>query len=207
MKILKHIINWTVWTLVSLYAVVMLAVQTPMVQEELGNKVARLVGEKLGTTVKVGRIDLGFLNRLILDDVVIYDQRQKEMLKVARMTAKIDVAPLAIGRISISSAQVFGAQLSLYKMTKDAPANYQFVLDSLASKDTTTQTPLDLRINSLIMRRSAISYDQWDAVKTPEKFNPQHVAVSGISAHIILKALREDSLNINIKRLTFLEQS
>ena len=93
MKILKHIINWTVWTLVSLYAVVMLAVQTPMVQQELGNKVSRLVGEKLGTTVKVGRIDLGFLNRLILDDVVIYDQRQKEMLKVARMTAKIDVAP------------------------------------------------------------------------------------------------------------------
>ena len=31
----------------------MLAVQTPMVQEELGNKVAKLVGEKLGTTVKV----------------------------------------------------------------------------------------------------------------------------------------------------------
>ena len=207
MKILKHIINWTVWTLVSLYAVVMLAVQTPMVQQELGNKVSRLVGEKLGTTVKVGRIDLGFLNRLILDDVVIYDQRQKEMLKVARMTAKIDVAPLAIGRISVSSAQVFGARLSLYKMTKDAPANFQFVLDSLASTDTTSQTPLDLRINSFIMRHSSVSYDQWDAVKTPEVFNPQHVMVSGISAHIILKALREDSLNINVKRLTFLEQS
>ena len=207
MKILKHIINWTVWTLVSLYAVVMLAVQTPMVQQELGNKVSRLVGEKLGTTVKVGRVDLGFLNRLILDDVVIYDQRQKEMLKVARMTAKIDVAPLAIGRISVSSAQVFGARLSLYKMTKDAPANFQFVLDSLASTDTTSQTPLDLRINSFIMRHSSVNYDQWDAVKTPEVFNPQHVMVSGISAHIILKALREDSLNINVKRLTFLEQS
>ena len=160
----------------------------PAAQRYIGSKVSEVLGEKLGTQVSVGRVDLGFLNRLILDDVVIYDQRKKEMLKVARMTAKIDVAPLAIGRISVSSAQVFGARLSLYKMTKDAPANFQFVLDSLASTDTTSQTPLDLRINSFIMRHSSVSYDQWDAVKTPEVFNPQHVMVSGISAHIILKA-------------------
>ena len=207
MKVLKHIVNWIVWTIVGLYATIMITISTPWAQEQLGNKVAEVVGEKLGTKVKVGRVDLGFLNRLILDDVVIYDQHKKQMAKVARMTAKVDIAPLALGRIVISSAQIFSAHFQFYKADKDSPANYQFVLDSLASKDTTSHTPLDLRINSFIMRHSSVTYDQRDEAPTPERFNPYHVYVAGISTHIILKALKDDSLNINVKRFTCVEQS
>ena len=207
MKVFKHIVNWIIWTAIGLYAIVMLAIHTPWVQRQMGSKVSEIVGKKLGTKVEVGRIDLGFLNRLILDSVIIYDQKSQPMLQVARMTAKMDMAPLAVGRIHISSAQVFGAKLRLERPTADAPTNFQFVLDSLASKDTTSHTPLDLRINSFIMRRSAVSYDQWDVAPTEGKFNPHHVNLQDISAHVILKALKDDSLNVSVKRLTFLEQS
>ena len=207
MRILKHIINWTVWTFVGLYAVIMLAVHTPLVQRQLGDSVAQLLGDELGTEVHIGRVDLGFLNRLILDSVVVYDQQHQEMLQVARMTAKVDLAPLAIGRISISSAQIFGANFNLYKPSADAPANFQFVLDSLASKDTTSHTPLDLRVNSFIMRHSSVSFNQWDVAPTPDKFNPQHINLTNISAHVILKTLTDDSLHVNVKRLTFMERS
>ena len=30
--------------------------------------------------MNVGRVDLGFLNRIIIDDVCIYDQQKKKML-------------------------------------------------------------------------------------------------------------------------------
>ena len=204
---MKHIVSWIVWTVVGLYATVMIAVRTPWAQRELGTRVSQLIEEKLGTKVEVGRIDLGFLNRLIMDDVVIYDQQKKQMVNVARMTAKVDLAPLALGRFVISSAQIFGARFQLYRSDMDSPTNFQFVLDSLASKDTTSQTPLDLSINSFILRRSSVTYDQWDEVPTPSRFNPYHVHVAGISAHIILKALKDDSLNVNVKRLTCVEQS
>ena len=207
MKVLKHIINWTVWTLVSLYAVVMIAIRIPRVQQYIGEKAAQAVGEKLGTKVEVGQIDLGFLNRLILDDVVIYDQQQQRMISAARITAKIDFSSLAVGRISISSAQLFGAHFQLYKATEEAQPNFQFALDSLASKDTTNQTPLDLRINSLIVRRSSVCYDQLDEPETQDKLNFKHLNIGSISAHAILKTLTEDSLNINLKRLSFTEQS
>ena len=82
MKIVQHIINWVIWTVVGLYAFVMCVVMTPWAQRELGTQVSRLIGEKLGTKVEIGRIDLGFLNRLILDDVVIYDQQQRKMVSV-----------------------------------------------------------------------------------------------------------------------------
>ena len=190
-----------------LYAIVMIAVRIPQVQQYIGEKTAQTIGEKLGTKVEVGQIDLGFLNRLILDDVVIYDQQQQRMVTAARITARIDFTPLAIGRISISSAQLFGAHFHLYKATEDAQPNFQFAIDSLASKDTTNHTPLDLRINSLIVRRSSVSYDQLDAPQTQDRLNPKHLDINGISAHAILKAVTDDSININLKRLAFNEQS
>ena len=185
----------------------MITIHLPWVQRQLGNQVAQAVADKLGTTVSVGRVDLGFLNRLIIDNVVVHDQQDKPMLEAARLTAKVELAPLAAGRISISSAQIFGVQLNLSRPTADAPANFQFVLDSLASKDTTTQAPLNLHVNSFIMRNGTVRYDQLDAPQTAGRLNPRHLLISNISAHIILKELRDDSLSVNIKRLACQEQS
>lgn len=179
----------------------------PQVQRFIGQQVAGALSKQLGTEVSVGRVDLGFFNRIILDDVVVLDQRQQDMLKASRLSAKIDVLPLLNGRISISSAQLFGAHFKLYRDSLGAPANFQFVLDSLASRDTTKHTPLDLRINSLIVRHSSIKYDQKDQPLTPELLNPKHLSFSDVSANIILKTLTDDSLNLNIKKLSFLEQS
>ncbi len=207
MKTVRKLVSWLVWGLLALVTSLMVALRLPAVQDWAGSKVAGVLGEQLGTEVSVGRVDLGFLNRLILDDVTILDQQRHPMVKVARLTAKVDLAPLALKRISVSSAQLLGARLQLSRPTADAPANFQFVLDSLASKDTTNQTPLDLRINSFIVRNSSITYDQWDEAPTPKRFNPYHIFVSGISGHINLKSLKDDSLNINVKRFTCVEQS
>ena len=129
------------------------------------------------------------------------------MLTISRMAVKIDYLPLANGKISISSAQLFGANARLYKKNADTPANFQFVIDSLASKDTTSHTPLDLRINSFIIRRSGVIYDRLDMARTNQQLNPHHLRISGISGHINLKALTDDSLHINVKRLSLHENS
>ena len=130
------------------------------------------------------------------DDVTIWDQQQKKMLQVARIATKVELLPLVDGRISISSAQVFGAKASFYKTDAASPANFKFVLDSLASKDTTGSTPFNLHIGSLIMRRSAITYEQYDVAPTHGKINPAHLNIQNISAHILLKTLKDDSVNV-----------
>ena len=179
----------------------------PQVQRFIGRQVADALSEQLGTEVSVGRVDLGFLNRIIVDDVVVLDQQQQDMLKASRLSAKIDILPLLNGRVSISSAQLFGAHFKLYRDSIGAPTNFQFLLDSLASRDTTKHTPLDLRINSLIVRHTNIQYDQKDQPFTPDQLNPKHLNFSDVNANIILKTLTDDSLNLNVKRLSFQEQS
>lgn len=206
-KILKRFISIVIWTVIAVNLLSAAILRLPSVQQFAGNKVSELLGDKLGTKVSVGRVDLGFLDRIIIDDVNIYDQQKKLMLTVSRMAVKIDYLPLANGRISISSAQLFGANARLYQKNAETPTNFQFVIDSLASKDTTSHTPLDLRINSLIIRRSGVIYDRLDVARTNQQLNPHHLRFSGISGHINLKALTDDSLHINVKRLSLHENS
>ena len=207
LKALKHIINWTVWSLLALYLLLIGATRLPFCQEFIGDKIALALSDKLGTHVSVGRIDIGLLNRIILDDVSILDQQNKQMLSVSRLSASIDLLPLTEGKIRISSAQLFGAHAKFYQNDLLSKPNFQFVIDSLASKDTTSHTPLDLRVNTFIIRHSSVSFDRQDVAQTPGLFNPKHLYVSDISAHILLKALTEDSLNVQIKRLGCQERS
>ena len=207
MKIFKWTISVLLWTVIALNVLFLGLTHLPAAQQYIGSKVAEYAGEMLGTQVCIGRVDLGILNRIIIDDVVIMDQRQQEMLRAARMSVNMDLLPLMDGKISISSAQLFGARFRLYRQNAEAPLNCQFMIDSLASNDTTSKKPLNLRINSLIVRHTNVAFDQHDQPQTEGLFNPAHLRLKDISAHINLRTLTDDSLNVNIKRFSFSEQS
>lgn len=184
-----------------------LFMKLPEVQNFLGNTVASIVSNKLGTKVFINKIDLGLFNRIIIDGILIYDKNGREMLKTAKMTARFELIPLVNGKISLSSVQIFGAHFVAYKSDSQTDANYQFVLDSLASKGNSKQSPIDFRINSLIMRNCSFSYDRYDIAPTPRKLNTSHLKLTDISAHIIIKTFSNDSINANIRRIAFNEQS
>ena len=196
-----------IWSVLGLYLLIILTFSIPAVQEYLGQRAARILAKELGTSVTIGRLKYGLLSHLTLYQVNIKDQRGVNMLTAGRISAHLDLLPLADGKISISTAQLFGAHAKFYQRDSLAKPNFQFVLDSLASKDTTSTSPLNLRINSLIIRHSTASYDRYDLPRTAGILNPNHIKVTDISSHIILKALSEDSLNVNIKRLSFKERS
>ena len=207
MKALKHIINPIIWSLLAIYLLLLVTVRLHPVQQFLAEKAASALSQKLGTEVSVGSISLGLFNRIIVDDLQIKDQQNSDMLRVGRLSARISLLPLAENRIVITSAQFFGAQGRFYRTDSLAQANFQFVLDSLASRDTTSHTPLDLCVSSLIIRHSSIGYDCLDQPKTPGILNLNHIALSDISTHVQLKVLTDDSLSVNLKRLAVKELS
>ena len=208
MKKLRTIIRWVIWTIAGLYITTIVLLHIPAVQGFLAQKVGDVAGDKLGTEVHVGRIDLGFINRFVLDDILIYDQSHKKMLSASRVGARVDIWHLLrTGEINISSAQLFGLRAELYKTSKDAKPNFQFVLDSLASKDTTSHTPLHLSINSLVIRHGNIKYDCLDVPTTPNRLNLNHINVSDISSYLILNKLDDTSVWADLRALAFKEAS
>ena len=205
MKRLKTTINIIIWTLVTIYFTVITLLNIPAVQTFIGSEIAGVIAAKLHTSVSISRVDVGFLNRIIIDGVRIDDLRGKQMFQATRLAAKISLTDLANGRIAVSSAQVFGMDTYLYKDSVGQPLNIQFVLDALASKDTTSHKPLDIEIGSLVVRHGKLRYDQLDS-HDYKLTSLHHVSLSDISAHIVVNKLTDDSLNINIKKLAFKER-
>ena len=207
MKKFKHICNGIIWTLIVLYLLLIVLMHLPSVQTFLGKEVAEALADKFGTKVEVGKVNLGFFNRIIIDDVMMYDQQGDSLIYASRLSAKIDYMAATQGKISVSSAQIFGLRANLYRQTAKSPANFQFVLDSLASKDTTHHKPLDLHIGSLIIRRGAIAYNQRDVAPRSGVFSPQHIRVSELSSHILLNHVTDNSIDLLLKKLSFKAES
>lgn len=200
--------RWVVGIILGVYIGTIILLNIPFVQRNMASIVEKELSQILKTQTSITQIDLGLLNRIIIDDVLIDDQSGKEMLKVARLSAKFDILPLFKGKITISSVQLFGFNINLNKKTPEADPNFKFVLDALASKDSVkTGNSLNLRINSVLIRRGKLVYDVLSEKETPGIFNPQHVKLHNIIANISLKALQKDSVNASIKRLSIDEQS
>ena len=203
----KRTIKIIIWTITGLYLTIVTLLHIPFIQNTIGECVGDALSEKLGTKVSIGRVDLGFVNRIIIDDSQMLDQQNKQMLTVSRISVKVNLLALANGQIEITSAQFFGLNANLYKATPETKPNFQFVIDSLASKDTTKQqTPINLQINSLIIRNSSVRYRLLSSASVANRFSPNDIEAQNISAHFIVNRITNDSLNVKVKRLSLNER-
>ncbi|MCM1312962.1 MAG: translocation/assembly module TamB [Bacteroides sp.] len=163
---------------------------------------ACVLSDVMHTNVTVGTVSIGFMNRLIVDDVSVEDLNGKSLLKIARMSVSVDLLSLLHGGIDVPSAQLFGLNVRLYKDTPEAIPNYQFVLDAFKSDNKSNSGQMRLRVNSFIMRHANVSYDIVSEKTTPGIFNKDHISLQDVGMTVVLKTFAADSLNLGIKRLS-----
>ena len=197
----------TIWTVVVLYAVLMAVIHLPSVQVFIASELKEKIEEAIGTRVEIESVNLGFLNRVIVDGFEVYDKNKERLLKSSRVSAKIDLIDLMNGKINLTSAQIFGLDANIYKKNPTDDLNFQFIVDSLASKDTTSTAPLNLQISSLVIRNGAVRYNLRYLPQKDGKFDVNHLAVSKLSTHIMLYELTDEVIDLNVKHLSLLEHS
>ena len=190
-----------------MYVGLVLLLHLPFVQEQIGNAVANALSEKVGTNVKLGKVQLGFLNRIIVDDIYVEDQEKRPMLEATRTSATIALVPLLSGKIQISTAQVFGLKANLSKKSPDAPLNCQFVIDAFSSDEKKEPSLFYLNVHSLIVRHATVNYDVESEEMTKGKFNHNHLSLSDMGITASIKTLTNDSVNVTVKRFDFKENN
>ena len=211
MRRAKTIFRWLVGIAVGLYLAVLLLMNLPVVQRWMGSAAASILEDQLDTRVEVDRIVLGWNGRVTVDGLRLWDRQQEEMLNVARVGARISLREALNHRIRIGNAQLFGMHANLYQECEGCDPNFKFLIDAFASKDTTSHTPLDLRISQLIVRRSNIRWQQrWklpseEADSTKVRFNVSDLDIRNLNLTAQLNTLTDDSLNLRLRRLDFNE--
>lgn len=193
---------------IGVYVVMYTLFNLPPCRAYLTDVAARTLSEKLNTHVSIEDLEIGLFNRVKLHNVRIDDQQGRPMLSGRLLSAKINLwAILTEGRIALHTISLLDLDVRLRQDAKDAPANFQFVLDAFKSKKTDKKSPLDLRINSLIVRRTHVN---WTRSFIPEKSSTidlNHLDIKNLDASISLKVLTKDSLNLRVRHLSLNERS
>ncbi len=211
MRRLRNIVRWLLASALCAYLLLLVGVNARPCQTYLGGVAGGALSDLLGTEVRVERVVIGLFNRVELDGVEVFDRESAEMLKAGEVSCKVDLSSLLSGRdgtLVIRTVSLLDAELRGYRRHADSPANFQFVIDALSGKEEGGGKPFaDLRINSVILRRVNVSYDQLDAPRTPGVINARHLALGGVDGNVTLKRIGEESLRFRVRSLTMRESS
>ncbi|MDH6534859.1 hypothetical protein M2101_001535 [Parabacteroides sp. PM5-20] len=167
------------------------------------------LSEYLGVPVQIEHIGLKWFNRLVLEGVHLDDPTGEPLLEASHISAGFEFIPFLKGKLVFSTVRLFGFSLNLKKENPKADLNLQFLIDAFSQKDTLDKkTPnLDLRFNSILLRKGELRYNVTSERTSPGKFNAKHIHIDNLNANISLKAFNKDSLNAHIKKLSFDEAS
>lgn len=169
--------------------------------------VATELSKALCTNVTIGSIKVGLFNRIIINDINIKDKQNKDLLKTHAATAKIELRSLFREQLSLRTVSLIDADINLYKQHADSDASYQFIIDALTNKDSKGESKINLRINSIILRRIAIKYNEWYKPHHTAQLDPSHLSINQLNANISLKSINTDSLSLRVRSFSFNEQS
>ena len=181
--------------------------KVPAVQSWAAGVLSRSLTDLLETKVVIGDVSPGLFNRVILDDIKIYDQKDSLMLNAARIAAKIRILPLLEKKVFIDNAQIIGADIALYKADTETQLNCQFLIDKFRKKDDDTKPKPNIQIGTLLARRTSMHYNVWNKPSTPQCFNLNHLFFKDIDVKAKVLVNLPDTLGIDLKRFSFVEGS
>ncbi len=87
------------------------------------------------------------------------------------------------------------------------PYNFQFIIDAFKSDKPTASKKINLSINSIILRRCNISYDELYKREKKDRFDLSHLNIEDLNTNISLRKLTTDSINLRIRSFSMKEQS
>ncbi|MDE5622612.1 MAG: hypothetical protein K2I59_06465, partial [Alistipes sp.] len=111
-----------------------LLLHLPAVQNFAAQRVVRAVSGKLGTTVALRRVDVGFMGKVRLSGFYVEDYQRDTLLYVDRLDAFVTSLGLFGGGVSLSRGEIVDARLFL-RETPDGVMNIKQIVDRLSDPD------------------------------------------------------------------------
>lgn len=202
--------------IVSLLAIIFLIPTTTYILLSLPHIQGKIctIGEKelsrlLNTDVTIDNISIAPFNRVTVNGITVRDADNDTAMYISRLGAGIDIMKLIVhNRIVINYTEVIGLDARLSKATPQSPLNIRHIIDALKPKDTSKPPTLfDFRVNTIVIRKSSVSYDVESEPRDSTRLDRNHIAVSDLKADIMLPRIKNDDFSVDIKRFAFNERS
>lgn len=209
-RVIRSILFSTILVVAGLYVSLYLLIAMPPVQRVVKGIAERELSALLGTKVSIGSLNVAPFSELRLSDVAVSSPDGKKCISVDRIGAGVRLLKLiSWGKLEFTYAEVIGLDAKITQSSEGAPLNIQFLIDALSPKDKTKPpTRFDFKIRQVLIRKSALSFDRlWVPRSKNNVFSPSHIKIENLRADASLPDMRNDYFNIDLRKLSFDEQS
>ena len=144
------------------------ALQNSRVQTFLTQWIAARVSEQINSKISIGRVDISFFKKIILEDVLVESQNRDTLFYTQHLSAKIDTLKFKARKISISQFTFTNSKINIERDSV-SHFNFSFLLDSLKTEKDTSVLWL-VRCNRFGFHEANISYKDLFAQDQKEYF-------------------------------------
>jgi len=166
-KLLK-IVGGILAAVVILLGAALVVLNNKSFQQKVLEMAVEELQKKLETRVKIDSISINMFNLDVnLYGIMIEDREKREMLKVQKIAADIELLKLLQNKIVIEKAELIGAEALLLKPSKEEPANYQFVIEAFKKpkdkekeKKEKPKGKLELDVSDLLLKDIHVKHNE-----------------------------------------------
>jgi hypothetical protein len=172
-KLLK-VFLWILGIIVGLILLLLLLIQIPAVQDFGRKEAISFLEGKFKTPVKVGKLDIDFPKKIVIEDFYFEDENQDTLAAGERLAVNINFYKLISNTIDISSIELKGAVIKIDR-NQDSIFNFDYMakaFDTGEPKDTTA-VPMEISLGDIKLDR--VRFKMEDAVtKMDVDLNVRH---------------------------------
>lgn len=168
------------------------ALRSPKVQTRITQYIAEYLSDELKTTVSVQGVDIGFFNRIILEELYVQDLKGDTLAYLDKLHLGINSISLDGNAVHLGRVRIDDLKFYLHKYQGDEKLNIQFLLDYFAApKDTTKGKSWDIRSDELELRNASFQLQNHYAVETKIGIDYKDLDVRHIN--LLLTSIRIDA--------------
>jgi len=159
-KTLK-ILLWTVGSVIALLLLIILLVQVPVVQNVIKNKAVTYLEGKIHTKVVIGKIEIGFPKKVILENFYFEDQSKDTLLAGEKLAVDISLFKLISNEVEINSVDLKGISANVTR-DKDSIFNFYYIIKAFASaeeKPKDDSQPMKISVNKINLDKVRVRFD------------------------------------------------
>jgi hypothetical protein len=184
-----------------------LILQITEVQTFIIQKIAGNISKEFKSTIKVGKVEYEFFNRLILNDLLIKDQNNDTLFYSQRVITGIRKFYLKDNTLDFGKVYLIKPVVALITDSTGL-MNINWYLDKLKNKSATAERkPLHISINQIDLNDARFSLIDHRGAPGKTDINFKNLNINALNGTVELLRIIDDTTTFSIHNLSFTESS
>jgi len=188
-----------------------IVISIPAVQTKILNKISDSVFDEINHDVDIGYINIRWFDTILLRDLLVYDTKNQEMIKVDQLILDFKLGELITqNAVNFDKAILNSASVNMIKNGPEGQFNLNFFIDEIKYKLIKKEPRKDPRVfitDKIILTDSRFHMYRDDKEIISHRFDQYHFTLNELNASLTEFSLEPGIIDFNITELQCLDSA